>query len=44
VDVALPPAPRIGEHGAAILAEIGIDRAAIARLREENVLLIPKAS
>jgi hypothetical protein len=44
VDVALPPAPRIGEHGAAILAEIGIDPAAIAHLCEENVLLIPKAS
>jgi crotonobetainyl-CoA:carnitine CoA-transferase CaiB-like acyl-CoA transferase len=44
VDVALPPAPRIGEHGAGILAENGIDPAAIARLREENVLLIPKAS
>ena len=40
----LPPAPRIGEHGAAILAEIGIDPAAIARLRAENILLIPKAS
>jgi crotonobetainyl-CoA:carnitine CoA-transferase CaiB-like acyl-CoA transferase len=44
VDVALPPAPRIREHGAVILAEIGIASAAIARLREENVLLIPKAS
>ena len=44
VDAALPPAPRIGEHGAAILAEIGIDPAAIAHLCEENVLLIPKAS
>ena len=25
VDAALPPAPRIGEHGAAILAELGVD-------------------
>jgi crotonobetainyl-CoA:carnitine CoA-transferase CaiB-like acyl-CoA transferase len=40
----LPPAPRIGEHGADILAEIGIDPMAIARLRAENILLIPKAS
>jgi crotonobetainyl-CoA:carnitine CoA-transferase CaiB-like acyl-CoA transferase len=44
VDAALLPAPRIGEHGAAILAEIGIDSAAIARLGAENILLIPKAS
>ena len=44
VDAALPPAPRIGEHGAAILAEIGINPAAIARLGAENILLIPKAS
>ncbi len=44
VDAALPPAPRIGEHGAAILAEIGIDAATIARLCAENILLIPKAS
>jgi crotonobetainyl-CoA:carnitine CoA-transferase CaiB-like acyl-CoA transferase len=42
VDAAMPPAPRIGEHGAAILAEIGINPAAIARLRAENVLRIPE--
>jgi crotonobetainyl-CoA:carnitine CoA-transferase CaiB-like acyl-CoA transferase len=42
VDAALPPAPRIGEHGAAILAEIGLDPAAIARLCAENILLIPR--
>ena len=44
VDAALPPAPRIGEHGAAILAEIGIDPAAIASLCAENILLIPEVS
>ncbi len=44
VDAALPPAPRIGEHGAAILAEIGIEPAAIATLCAENILLIPKVS
>jgi crotonobetainyl-CoA:carnitine CoA-transferase CaiB-like acyl-CoA transferase len=42
VDAALPPAPRIGEHGAAILAEIGIDPAMIAGLCAENILLIPQ--
>jgi crotonobetainyl-CoA:carnitine CoA-transferase CaiB-like acyl-CoA transferase len=42
VDAAMTPAPRIGEHGAAILAEIGIDPAAIARLCAENVLRIPE--
>jgi len=41
VDAALPPAPRIGEHGAAILAEIGIDPAMIAGLCAENILLVP---
>jgi len=44
VDAAMPPAPRIGEHGAAILAEIGIEPAAIARLCAENVLRIPEAT
>jgi crotonobetainyl-CoA:carnitine CoA-transferase CaiB-like acyl-CoA transferase len=43
VDAALPPAPRTGEHGAAILAEIGFDAAAIAGLRAENILFIPEA-
>ncbi len=38
----MPPAPRIGEHGAAILAEIGIDPAAIASLCTENIVFIPK--
>jgi crotonobetainyl-CoA:carnitine CoA-transferase CaiB-like acyl-CoA transferase len=42
VDAPLPPAPRIGEHGAAILAEIGIDPLAVARLRAEDILLIPE--
>jgi crotonobetainyl-CoA:carnitine CoA-transferase CaiB-like acyl-CoA transferase len=44
VDAALLPAPRIGEHGAAILAEIGIGPAVIARLCAENILFVPKAS
>jgi crotonobetainyl-CoA:carnitine CoA-transferase CaiB-like acyl-CoA transferase len=44
VDAALPPAPRIGEHGAAILAEIGIDPGAIASLCAEKILLIPEMS
>ena len=44
VDAALPPAPRIGDHGAAILAEIGIDPASVARLRAENILLVPEMS
>jgi crotonobetainyl-CoA:carnitine CoA-transferase CaiB-like acyl-CoA transferase len=44
VDAALASAPRIGEHGVAILAEIGIDPAAIASLCAENILLIPKTS
>jgi crotonobetainyl-CoA:carnitine CoA-transferase CaiB-like acyl-CoA transferase len=42
VDAALPPAPRIGEHGAAILAEIGIDPAAITRLGSENIVFLPE--
>ena len=44
IDAAMSPAPRIGEHGAAILAEIGFDAAAIARFSAENILFIPKAS
>ena len=43
VDAAMTPAPRIGEHGNAILAELGIDAATIARLRAENILLLPEA-
>jgi crotonobetainyl-CoA:carnitine CoA-transferase CaiB-like acyl-CoA transferase len=43
-DAAMAPAPRIGEHGAAILAELGIDPAAVARLQAENILLLPDAS
>jgi crotonobetainyl-CoA:carnitine CoA-transferase CaiB-like acyl-CoA transferase len=43
VDAAMTPAPGIGEHGSAILAELGIDPATIARLRAENILLLPEA-
>jgi benzylsuccinate CoA-transferase BbsE subunit len=32
------PAPRLGEHTAAVLAEIGIDADALARLRAEGVV------
>jgi crotonobetainyl-CoA:carnitine CoA-transferase CaiB-like acyl-CoA transferase len=41
VDAALSPAPRIGEHGRAILAELGFDEAAMARLAAENAVLLP---
>jgi crotonobetainyl-CoA:carnitine CoA-transferase CaiB-like acyl-CoA transferase len=44
VDAAMTPAPHIGEHGSAILAELGIDPATIARLRAENLLLLPEAA
>ena len=43
VDAAMTPAPRIGEHGAAILSELGIDPKTIAQLQAENILLIPEA-
>lgn len=33
------PPPRLGEHGAEVLAELGYDDAAIARLREQGVLV-----
>jgi crotonobetainyl-CoA:carnitine CoA-transferase CaiB-like acyl-CoA transferase len=39
----MTPAPRIGEHGGAILAELGLDPATIARLRSEKILHIPQA-
>jgi crotonobetainyl-CoA:carnitine CoA-transferase CaiB-like acyl-CoA transferase len=32
------PAPRIGEHTDALLTEIGFDRAAIARMRQEGAV------
>jgi crotonobetainyl-CoA:carnitine CoA-transferase CaiB-like acyl-CoA transferase len=41
VDAALSPAPAIGEHGAAILAELGIDAAARTRLVAEGALHLP---
>ncbi len=40
-DAALTPAPDIGEHGRAILAELGIDTAAIEQLAAEGVLRLP---
>lgn len=43
VDAAMTPAPRIGEHGDVILAELGIDRATIVRLCAENILLLPES-
>ena len=43
-DAALPSAPRIGEHGAAILAELGLDPKTIARLCAENIMWIPEGA
>jgi crotonobetainyl-CoA:carnitine CoA-transferase CaiB-like acyl-CoA transferase len=41
VDAALSPAPRIGEHGRAVLGELGLDAAAIARLVAEKTVRLP---
>jgi crotonobetainyl-CoA:carnitine CoA-transferase CaiB-like acyl-CoA transferase len=38
------PAPRIGEHSAIILAELGIDAVEIARLATAKVIRIAKES
>ncbi len=43
-DAGLAPAPGIGEHGRAILAELGIEPAAVERLAAEGVLRVPEAS
>ena len=40
-DAALAPAPHIGEHGRSVLAGLGLDDAAIARLIVEKVLVLP---
>jgi crotonobetainyl-CoA:carnitine CoA-transferase CaiB-like acyl-CoA transferase len=40
-EAALAPAPGVGEHGRAILAELGISDEAIARLAAEGVLRLP---
>ncbi len=40
-DARLMPAPYIGEHGRAILAELGIDLATVERLAAEGVLRLP---
>jgi len=37
----LAPAPRIGEHGAAILTELGFDEVAIAQLVTECAVRLP---
>ena len=44
VDAAMTPAPCIGEHGNAILAELGTDAATISRLCAEGILLLPERS
>ncbi|HWB47944.1 MAG TPA: CoA transferase [Stellaceae bacterium] len=41
VDAALPPAPATGADGAAILAALGLDAAAQARLVAEGALFLP---
>jgi crotonobetainyl-CoA:carnitine CoA-transferase CaiB-like acyl-CoA transferase len=43
-DAGLGPAPEIGEHGRAMLAELGIDLAAVERLAAEGVLRLPELS
>jgi crotonobetainyl-CoA:carnitine CoA-transferase CaiB-like acyl-CoA transferase len=40
-EASLSPAPRIGEHGRALLSGLGFDEAAIGRLIAERVLLAP---
>jgi crotonobetainyl-CoA:carnitine CoA-transferase CaiB-like acyl-CoA transferase len=40
-DAALAPAPHIGEHGRSVLAGLGLDDAAIARLIAEKALVLP---
>lgn len=42
-DAGMTPAPRIGEHGGAILSELGFDPETIARLRSKKILCIPEA-
>jgi crotonobetainyl-CoA:carnitine CoA-transferase CaiB-like acyl-CoA transferase len=41
-EAALRPAPGIGEHGRAILAELGITDEAIGRLGAAGVLRLPE--
>ena len=43
VDAAMLPAPRIGQHGREIVAELGMAGSAIARLAAEGVLFLPDA-
>jgi crotonobetainyl-CoA:carnitine CoA-transferase CaiB-like acyl-CoA transferase len=42
-DAAMTPAPDIGEHGREILAGLGFEEAAIARLVAEGVARMPQA-
>jgi crotonobetainyl-CoA:carnitine CoA-transferase CaiB-like acyl-CoA transferase len=42
-DVAMTPAPDIGQHSSEILAELGVDGPTIARLRAEGILRLPEA-
>ncbi len=41
-DAALAPAPRIGEHGRAILTDLGLDDAAVGRLAAKGALRLPE--
>ncbi len=41
-DAALAPAPCIGEHGRAILTDLGLDDAAVGRLAAEGALRLPE--
>jgi crotonobetainyl-CoA:carnitine CoA-transferase CaiB-like acyl-CoA transferase len=44
VDASMRPAPGIGQHGHAILSELGIDAVTIARLCAEGILFLPEAA
>ncbi len=41
VDAALSPAPHVGEHGREVLAGLGLDDAAVARLVAEKAVVLP---
>ena len=44
IDAAMPPAPGVGEHGRAILTDLGLDEARIAGLAAEGALFLPGAA